>query len=247
MNVSLYQAAAALNANAKWQELISENIASSSIPGFKKQEVSFGTIAAGLTRGGDGSLQTMTLPQAASSINFRQGEMKFTDDKTDMAIQGSGFFTIQLPDGTEAYTRDGEFRIDPFGQLVTKHGFPVQGTGGPIQIDLNDPTPFTVSPEGEMAQGLNVLGRLQLTEFEDNQLLTSTSRGYFLAEDPSIMPLPAEGTTVRQGYLETANTSAVEEMTQLITAMRAFETNQKVVQMQDERMGKLITELGNPG
>lgn len=246
MNVSLYQAAAALNANARWQELISENIASTAIPGFKKQEVSFGTIEAGVVQNRDGTLQRTTLPHATSAINFRQGEMKFTEDKSDMAIQGPGFFTIQLPDGTEAYTRDGEFRIDPFGQLVTKHGFPVLGTGGPIQIDLNNPTPFTVSPEGDVAQGLDVLGRLQLVEFENNQLLTQTSRGFFLANDANAFPLPAQTTSVRQGYLETANTSAVEEMTQLITALRAFETNQKVIQVQDERMGKLITELGNP-
>lgn len=133
MNASLYQAAAALNANARWQELISQNIASGVIPGFKKREISIGAIAFGVMRNRDGTISPGTLPHATAAINFRQGEMKVTDDKTDMALQGPGFFTIQLPDGTEAYTRDGEFRIDPFGQLVTKHGFPVLGTGGPIR------------------------------------------------------------------------------------------------------------------
>jgi flagellar basal-body rod protein FlgF len=246
MNVSLYQAAAALNANARWQEVLSENLAASFIPGFKKQDVSFGEIQAGLMQTANGPGQVLTLPQVNTATNFRQGELKFTGDQTDLALEGSGFFAIQLPDGSEAYTRDGEFHLDSIGQLMTKNGMPVLSDAGPILIDLNNPEPMSVSASGEVAQGLDNKGRLRLVHFENPERLTPTNRGYFLALNSDLRFEEATDTTVSQQYLEHGNASSIEEMAQMITALRAYEANQKVIQAQDERMGRLITELGNP-
>jgi flagellar basal-body rod protein FlgG len=247
MNVSLYQAAAALDATSRWQEAISENLASANVPGHKRHEVSFGTIQAGMIQHANGTTHPTTLPTSATSINFRQGELKFTGSKSDLAVEGSGFLGVQLPDGREAYTRDGEFRIDPFGQLITKQGYPVMGNGGTIQIDLNNPTPLSIAASGEVAQGTDVLGRIRLTEFNDPQLLKPVAGGFYLADHPDLVLQDAEATTVRQGYLESSNASSVTQMSQLITALRAYEANQRIIQVQDERTGRLITELGNPG
>ena len=246
MNVSLYEAASAMEANARWQETIAENMAASSIPGHKKMEVSFRTVEAGFIEEADGTLQPVTQTVVSKATNFSQGNLKSTGVKTDMALAGPGFFTVQLPDGTQAYTRDGEFSMDPFGQLITKQGYPVMGNGGPIQMDLSRGEPMAVSPDGDISQGRDQIGQLQVVEFADPRLLSPIQNGYFLADRPGVNDQPAEETTVRQGFLETSNTNPATEMTQLVTALRAFEMNQRIIQVQDERIAQLIRELGTP-
>jgi flagellar basal-body rod protein FlgF len=244
MNVSLFQAAAALNANARWQEMISENLAASSLPGFKKQELSFATLQAGLMPGASGNHFSLT--HARPSVNFSPGEIKVTGVNTDFAIEGSGFFEVSLPNGTTAYTRDGEFHLNAQGQLVTKEGYGVIGDGGPIQLDPANPTPLSVSPTGEISQGGELRGRLKVVDFNDPHLLTPVSSGYFLASDPKLQASNVATPSIRQGSLEAANTSPVAEMANLITVMRTFEANQRLMQLQDERMGRVISDLGTP-
>src|SRR5688572_22086111 len=116
MNVSLYQAASALSAMDRWQETIAENLASSSVPGFKKQDFSFAAVQAGL-HGAHGSstsgaTHAVQMSGGQASTNFQPGEFRVTNVKTDVAIDGRGFFEVQLPNGSAAYTRDGEFHID---------------------------------------------------------------------------------------------------------------------------------------
>lgn len=243
MNVSLYQAAAALNANSRWQELISENLAASSVPGFKKQELSFSAVQAGLLPAATNNNQRFELPQPSVSTNFQAGELKFTGSKTDVALEGAGFLSVQMPDGATAYTRDGELRFNAAGQLTTKQGFPVLGDGGPIQIDINNRAPVSISASGEVSQGAEVRGRLRAVEFDRPNLLTPIGRGQFLANNPQLQPTDSTTTSFHQGYVETANTSPAMEMAHLITAMRLYEANQRVIQAQDERMSRAITEL----
>jgi len=246
MNVSLYQAAAALNNNARWQEIISENLAAGAIPGFKKQELSYSAVAAGFMPGAKGVAQPFALPQGVAVTNFSAGEMKFTGVKTDVALEGRGFLAVQLPDGNTAYTRDGEFHIDAAGQFVTKQGFPVLGDSGPIQIDLNNHAELSISPSGEVSQGADLKGKLRAVDFSDPQLLAPISSGYFLATHPKLQTTEAADAVFRQGVLESANTSSVVEMAHLISAMRMYEANQKVIHAHDERMGRAISELGSP-
>lgn len=245
MNVSLYQAASAMNANSRWQELISENLAAGVIPGYKKQEVSFAAVEAGLMPGGNGT-QRFELPRPTVATNFQPGELRFTGAKTDIALEGPGFLAVQLPDGTTAYTRDGELRVSPTGQLLTKQGFAVLCDNGPVQLDLNNPTPVSISSGGDVSQGADVKGKLKVVEFAQPQLLTPIGRGQFLASNPKLVPVESAATTFHQGYVETANTSPALEMANLITAMRLYEANQRVIQVQDERMGRVISELTNP-
>lgn len=248
MNVSLSQAAAAMNTNSRWQDVIAQNLASSSIPGFKKSELSIAAVQAGLMPSNglnsSGSAQFFSTPQSTVTTNFRNGEMRFTGNKTDLAIEGEGFFAVRLPDGSTAHTRDGEFQMNAQSQMVTKEGYAVLGSAGPIQLDRNNPAPVSISATGEISQGADIKGKLKLTEFPKPETLTQISNGYFMS-DPSEIGQDSTA-TLRQGYLEASNTSVVGEMANLMTAMRTFEANQRLIQMQDERMGKTISELGNP-
>jgi flagellar basal body rod protein FlgG len=247
MNVSLYQAAAALNTTSKWQEVIAENMAASPLSGHKKQEVAFSSVFGGVFRpNAPTTITTPTivpLPKAETVTNFAQGELKPTGVKTDLAIDGPGFFEIQLPNGSLAYTRSGDFKIDSKGMLVTKEGYLVMGEGGPIQINLTDPTPISVSETGEISQGANIIGKLNIVSFNNPSLLVHATDGYYLALNPALQQIQPNQSLVKQGFLETSNTSPVIEMTNLITAFRAFEANQKVITINDERMGKTIQEL----
>ncbi len=249
MNVSLFQAASALNANSRWQEVIAENLAASSVPGYRKQELSVAAAQAGLMPAGasvGNAPLSFTIPKAITATSFQPGELKFTGNKNDAAIEGKGFFEVRLPNGSTALTRDGEFQVSAQGQLVTKEGYTVLGDSGPIQLDLNNPAPISISADGDVSQGADAKGKLKLIEFDNPRLLTQINGAYFVADNPSLQA-HASTSTLRQGYLEGSNVSVVGEMANLMAAMRTFEANQHVVQIQDDRMSKAISDLGNPG
>ena len=131
------------------------------------------------------------------------------------------------------------------GQLVTKEGFAVLGDSGPIQIDHNNYAELSISATGEVSQGADLKGRLKVSEVNDPRLLTRMSGGYFLPNHPNVNLTPSTGANLKQGFIETANTSVVMEMANLMTAMRTFEANQRMAQIHDERLGRAINELGH--
>lgn len=237
-----------MTANARWQEAISENLAASSIAGFKKNVPSFEAVQAGMMPQYTPDPQvSYTLPRATVATSFAQGELQPTGSNTDLAIEGAGFFEVQLPSGDSAYTRDGGFRISANGQLVNKQGFPLLGEAGPIQFDrTNGIQPISISPTGEVSQGAEVRGKLKVVEFEQPQQLTQMGGGLYGPGQYNQLPTPTKTSSVRQGFLEASNVSPVKEMASLISTMRAFEASQRVMQLHDERMGRAISELGNP-
>jgi flagellar basal-body rod protein FlgF len=247
VNVSLFQAASALDANSRWQEVIAENLASSSVPGFKQRQLSLEAEQSGLMpANSEKNLpQYFSVPKGTTSTNFAAGEMKYTGSNTDVAIDGKGFFEAQMPDGQTILTRDGEFQISAQRQLVTKEGYPVMGTSGAITMNPNVSAPLSVGSDGTVSQGSEVRGRLKVTDVDKPKLLTQISGGYFIANDPNLHT-SASTANLREGYLEGSNTSAVREMANMMTAMRGFEASQHVIQIQDDRLNKVITELGNP-
>lgn len=245
MNVSLYQAAAAMNANSRWQEVIAENLAGSSIPGARKLDISFSGVPTALGAALPGNAGSQVMPSSTTSINFQQGTLRPTNLPTDLAIEGPGFFEVQLPNGSHAFTRDGELQLNAQGRLVTKQGYPILGDAGPLQFDPTNSSPISVSGTGEVSQGGGLKGRIRLVEFSEPNQLKPIGGGCFLAGNPQAQPTAAQSSQLRQGFLEGANTSPTTEMASLITAMRMFEANQKVMQMQDDRMGRVITDLGN--
>jgi flagellar basal-body rod protein FlgF len=245
MEVSLYQAAAAMNATAQWQEMIAENLTTASISGGRKHDMSFSDVQAGLDpNASSGSPAAYFIPTAQALTNFQPGELHASSNPMDFALEGPGYFTIQMPNGQNAYTRGGEFELNAKGQLVTNQGYPVLGNGGPLQFNPNSTDSITISASGEVSQGQQQIGRLKLVEFQNPQNLTMIGANEFRSDTPDAQATPATSTKVRQGFLEAANASPTTEMSGLVTAMRMFEANQKVMQMQSDRMSRTISELG---
>jgi flagellar basal-body rod protein FlgF len=247
VNVSLFQAAAALDANSRWQEVIADNLASSSVPGYKQQQLSQAAVQAGLmsAHGMRNLPQYFSVSTTSTSTNFGAGEMKYTGNGTDVAIEGNGFFTVKLPNGMTGLTRDGEFQINSHGQLVTKESYPVLGIDGPIQLSPDHSGPLSISSAGFVNQGSEKQGQLKVIQVDHPQKLTQLSGGYFMAKDPKLVIKPSTA-NLREGYLESSNTSTLTEMASMMTASRGFEANQHVIQIQDDRLNRTITELGNP-
>ena len=116
MNIGLYQSAASLSALERWQDAVSQNITSSQVPGYRQRQINFSTqeggqLAVGGAKGGSDTDVTGSFPVTSSSINFSQGESQPTGRPLDISIQGPGFFQVRRPDGSRAYTRNGEFSI----------------------------------------------------------------------------------------------------------------------------------------
>jgi flagellar basal body rod protein FlgG len=250
MNVSIAQATSALNANSRWQDMITENLASSSVPGYRKQEISFSGIQAGhlsTANASSGSTaSSITYPKATITSNLQAGETYPTGVSTHLAIEGKGFFELELANGKKCYTRCGQFHVDAAGHLVTTGGNLVMGENEPVKLDPTQSTQITISSQGDISQGAESRGKIKVVEFNDPNLLTSIGKGYFAADSSQIAVSATPTSSVSQGYLETANTSPISEMSNLITSMRTYEANQRVIQLTDERTSRTINDLGNP-
>jgi flagellar basal body rod protein FlgG len=240
MEVSLYSAASAMNATEQWQDLIADNLTTASVPGTRQREAVFSAVPVGATgQGGD----QFVIPSVGSEISFKQGELLATGNAMDFAVEGPGFMSLQMPDGTKSYTRDGQFKLNSQGQLVNSQGYAVQSTGGTLQFDPANPAPITVTADGQVSQGVDIKGKMAITEFTSPQSLTMLGGGMFRNDVPNMLPQPAAATTVRQGFIEQANTSPTLSMASMITSMRMFESNEKVMAMQSDRMAKTISDL----
>jgi flagellar basal-body rod protein FlgG len=236
-----------MNASAKWQEVIAENMAASSVPGARRLEVSFAAVEAGVAQAGTaGANQHFLITSPRTQYNLEQGTLYTTDKSTDLALEGPGYFAVNLPDGSNAYTRSGEFRCDSSGRLITKHGFEVQVESGSLTLDQRNLSAVKVAANGDVSQGGEVKGRLRISEFVNPRQLENMGGGYYISKNPDAEMVSDPSTIVRQGCLEGSNISPMIEMATMITSMRMFEANQRTLQAQDERLGRVITELGNP-
>ena len=207
------------------------------MPGGRSREACISSVQSG---------SQFSIPSVSMGTNFEAGELKPTGNPYDFALEGKGFFEVQLPNGEHAFTRDGEFHLNAQGQLVTKQGYTVLGDGGPLQFDPTNGSALTIAATGEVSQAGDVKGKVKLAEFSNPQLLTPLGSGLFRADNAALKPSDAPTTEVRQGFVESSNISTTTAMAGLITAMRAFEANQKVISMQDDRMGRTISDLGTP-
>ena len=233
-------------------DVISNNLANVNTTGYKESKLEFQdllyqtTRAAGSQSGGGnqlpGSLQVGqgSIPIATERI-FTQGDLSQTGGNLDIAIQGSGFFQVQMPDGTLAYTRDGGFKTNAEGQVVTSDGYPVQGGFQPVPSGT---TNITISASGAVtyttASG-STSSQIQLANFNNPGGLQAVGHNLYTETTASGTAQLGEPTAnglgeLQQGYLELSNVSVVQEMVSLILAQRAYEVNSKAVQAADQMM-----------
>jgi flagellar basal-body rod protein FlgG len=177
-----------------------------------------------------------------------QGNLVATDNTFDLAIQGRGFFRVRLPTGEFAYTRDGTFQLNNNGKIVTHDGLILQPEitipSNAIDVTVNASGQVLVKIEGQVA--LSNVGQIQISTFQNEPGLQSEGDNLYTETPASGSPVlgnPAQTGfgSILQGFLETSNVNAVEEISNLISAQRAYEMNSKVIQTSDEMMGTLTT------
>ena len=236
-------------------EVISNNIANMNTTGYKRQRVEFQDLLyQNLRRVGSTSSDTGTVVPSGAQVGLgvktaavyrinEQGNLQQTSNKFDLAIRGNGFLQVTLPSGDTAYTRDGTLALSPDGTIVTADGYAVQPG---ITVPRNA-TDVTINPDGEVlatiagqAAPQNV-GQMQLALFANNAGLDANGGNLFLATAASgvaqsgVPGAPGFG-SLMQGFVETSNVNVVSEMTNLISAQRAYEMNSKVITASDEMM-----------
>ena len=239
-------------------EVISNNIANLQTTGFKRQRAEFqDLIYQNLRRVGSNSSDAGSVVPAGAQVGLgvktaaiyrinEQGNLQQTSNAFDMAIRGNGFFQVTLPSGETAYTRDGTFALSAEGQIVTADGYVVQpGVTVPsnaTNVTINASGQVQVSLDGQAAPAL--VGQIQLAAFPnaagldaqgDNLFLATTASGNAVTGTPAS---PGFG-SVLQGFIETSNVNVVSEITNLITAQRAYEMNSKVITTSDQMLSTL--------
>jgi flagellar basal-body rod protein FlgG len=236
-------------------EVIANNLANMNTTAFKQQRAEFTDLLYQniQTPGAQTSDQGTYAPNgiqlgagvrtAAVYRITTQGDLQSTGNPYDVAIQGSGFFRIQQADGTDAFTRSGNFSLSPQGQLVTQDGLVVQpGVAIPanaISVSINASGQVNATVPGNSTP--QTVGQLELTRFPNEAGLNAIGNNLYLETPASGSPqagvpgAPGYG-TIQQGFLETSNVNSVDEITALITAQRAYEMNSKVVTAADQML-----------
>ncbi|WP_169568904.1 flagellar basal-body rod protein FlgF [Sneathiella limimaris] len=169
-----------------------------------------------------------------------EGRIYGTNRPLDFAIAGDGFFTVRTEEGIR-YTRNGNFKLDPEGFLVTSNGdFVVDEGNDTIQVDLTNPD-IEVAADGTINLGTEDVLKLELVTFDNNQLLTQVGNGYYDAGREN--PFPAPNAKVLQGSLESSNVNPILEMTTMIEILRAYESAQKLLDAEHELQMKAVDTL----
>ncbi|WP_352419433.1 flagellar hook-basal body protein [Proteiniborus sp.] len=174
------------------------------------------------------------------ATDYTAGIITETGNKLDFALQGDGFFKVQTPNGV-AYTRDGSFTLDANGELVTNEGHAVLGQNGPIVLGQES---FEVNEYGDIIIEGQVEYNLDIVKIDNKEYLRKQGDNLYTTVDNVDAQEARFDGQVLAGYLETSNVNTIKEMVNMITAQRSYESNQKVIQAQDQLLDKVVNELG---
>ncbi|UZQ50857.1 flagellar basal-body rod protein FlgG [Clostridium kluyveri] len=250
---SFYTAVSGMIVQEAKQDVITNNLANVNTVGFKQDNLKSIPFNEVLIQNYDkvvngknvrNVIGSMTLGSEIDSVDtgFTQGTIESTDVSTDFAIDGRGFFTVRREDGNEFYTRDGHFHVNTQGILVDDSGNTVIGrdnqTGALGAINVGDGD-MTSDAYGNISIDGNERYKIYTVDFNDYNALTKVGDNLYTGENAAEI-----NTVVKQKSLEKSNVNLVNTMSDLITTMRTFETDQKVVQSIDGTLDKLINETG---
>ncbi|MBI3911616.1 MAG: flagellar basal-body rod protein FlgG [Armatimonadetes bacterium] len=251
---SLYTSATGMVAQQLNMDVIANNLANVNTAGFKKSRVDFQDLLYQVTRAaGTATGQGQQVPtgvqvglgtrSAAVTRLFNQGDFRQTDNPLDLVIEGSGFFQVQMPDGTIGYSRDGSFKLDSQGRVVTADGYPLE----PEITVPQDGSDLTIAPDGTVSVVLpgqtqpQQVGQIQIARFINAAGLSGIGRNLFrptaASGEPQVGTPGQEGFgTLAQHFVEMSNVKVVEEMVDMIVAQRAYEINSRSIQTSDEML-----------
>jgi flagellar basal-body rod protein FlgG len=254
---SLYIAKTGLDAQQTQLDVISNNLANVSTSGFKRSRAVFEDMLYQTVREpGAQSTQQTTLPSGlqigtgvrnvATTRIHTQGNLSQTGNTLDLAINGEGFFQIQQPDGTTAYTRDGSFSRDAQGQIVTASGMPLQPAitvpANALSVTIGQDGTVQITTQGNATP--TTLGTIQLATFVNPAGLSSQGQNLYIetaaSGTPSTNTAGTNGTgLISQGYVETSNVNVAEELVNMIQTQRAYELNSKAITTSDQMLQRL--------
>jgi len=254
MMQSLYTASTGMLGMQTQIDTTANNIANVNTIGFKKSRAEFsdlmyqvmeyaGTATSDVTKSPTGIEVGLGVRMTAVNKIFAEGSLKQTDNQLDIAITGRGFFKLELPDGTEVYSRNGAFKVDENGTMVNSDGYKVV----PEIVVPPDATNISIGTDGTVTvvqpgqTQATQIGQIQTTNFINPAGLHSLGDNLYIETDSSGQPV--EGVpgidglgTLRQGFVELSNVELVVELTDLITGQRAYDSNSKVITTSDEML-----------
>jgi flagellar basal-body rod protein FlgG len=254
MMQSLYTASTGMLGMQTQIDTTANNIANVNTIGFKKSRAEFadlmyhvmeyaGTSTSDVTKSPTGIEVGLGVRPTAINKIFSEGSLKQTDNELDIAITGKGFFKMELPDGTEVYSRNGAFKIDDNGTIVNSDGY----TMVPELVIPADATNISIGTDGTVSvvqagqTQATQIGQISTTNFINPAGLHSMGDNLYIETDSSGQPV--EGTpgvdglgVLRQGFVELSNVELVVELTDLITGQRAYDSNSKVITTSDEML-----------
>ncbi len=224
-------------------DVVANNMANITTTGFKSQRLMFEEFVmpvAEATAFKNGDEDLSYVHDYSTSFNFLQGSIRTTGNDFDLAVEGAGFFAIQMADGTEGYTRNGSFHVNTQGTLVEASGRPVLTDGGPITFTAEDGK-VDIARDGTIVSELGVRGRIRVVDFENPQLLDQIGDNLYVGEGA----VPIDEVMVLQGALEQSNVQGVVEIARMIEITRAYDSVSKLMSETDELRRKAIESLGN--
>jgi flagellar basal-body rod protein FlgG len=237
----IYTAASGMIPHVKKQEVISNNLANVNTSGYKRQDVFTEELKQSSLRRVPRQ-EKWEIPMISDVYtDHSQAVIEHTGREFDLALDGSGFFVVQSPDGEDLYTRAGDFNISTDGTLVSPEGYSLVTDSGLLAVDAN--SNLQIGIDGTITANGQTVGKLALVDFEKPYRLERLSGSIFRAPSGA-QPVEPEHLFVRQGYLEKANVDVVKEMIEMITSFREYESNQKAVQIVDGTLEKTVNQVG---
>lgn len=231
---------ASLLADTQRMNVIANNSANALTPGFRRELlVAAGQFRPDMVRNHGQTAQPGSVPAPYIAFDPTPGTVRQTSNPLDVALLGKGYFEVQTANGP-AYTRQGDFRLDAQGRLVTQAGLPVTGIGGEIVLGSGTPV---IDRDGKVLEQGKQVGQFKIVEFERNEQLRNIGGGLYVAVGS------ARGTEMvkprlAQGQLESSNVDSAREMSKLIETYRHFESSSRVLQAYDEMRDKTFRTLG---
>lgn len=223
-------------------DVIANNIANASTPGFQRETMHFQEFVENAPQvEGEGAAKPVHLVQdMGSGRDLRRGAIDKTDAPYDFAINGPGYFTVKTAAG-DRYTRNGHFTLDSEGRLATGDGDLLQGEGGEIAVTSDDGD-IHVAEDGVVTGAKGQIGKLRVVDFDDERRLKAESASlYTTAQTPKTVEQPG----IKQGELESSNVSSVVEISHMLEVMRAYQMSASMTQSHEELMRQAIDKLGS--